>query len=214
MRILLFSGKGSVHRPAVFLDRDGVINCRIRGGYVLEWSQFTFTPGIREAIKALSTLQLPIVVISNQSAVGRGLLEAAVLDEITVKMYETLLSDGIDLTAVYYCIHKPADGCICRKPKAELLLRAAAEFNIDLKRSIFIGDSDTDVQAARRAGCQPLLLGLEGCFSSASAGELSGVPNARTAKELFPVAVELLRTPREIFPAGRGFGLHRGWAHE
>jgi D-glycero-D-manno-heptose 1,7-bisphosphate phosphatase len=203
MRILPFSDKRTFYGPAVFLDRDGVINCRIPGGYVLEWSQFTFMPGICEALKALSTLQLPIVVISNQSAVGRGLLEPAVLDEITVKMYQTLLRDGISLTAVYYCIHKPADSCICRKPKPELLYRAAAEFSIDLKRSIFVGDSDTDVWAARSAGCQPLLFGSERCSSSDSPAELSGVPTARTAKELFQAAAELLRTRKEVFrPAG------------
>jgi D-glycero-D-manno-heptose 1,7-bisphosphate phosphatase len=199
MRIVYSDEKSNVCTSAVLLDRDGVINCRRAGDYVLGWSQFIFTPGIREALKSLAALQLPMIVISNQSAVGRGLLDPALLEEITAMMNEALLSDGIALTAVYYCIHKPADGCSCRKPKPELLYRAAADFNIDLARSVFVGDSDTDIQAARSAGCQPVMFGAGLCSCSNSADWFTGVPTARTAKELFQVAAELLCASKQAF---------------
>lgn len=100
-----------------------------------------------------------MIVISNQAAVGKGLLDPAGLEEITARMNEELVADGTSLAAAYYCPHRIEDDCPCRKPKPALLLSAAADFNIDLSRSIFIGDSETDVQAARAAGCAPLLLG-------------------------------------------------------
>ncbi|HET6215397.1 MAG TPA: HAD-IIIA family hydrolase, partial [Acidobacteriaceae bacterium] len=126
---------------------------------VLDWSQFVFVPGIREALKQLSSLGLPMIVISNQAAVGKGLLDLDGLKEITARMNGALLADGTSLAAAYYCPHRIEDDCPCRKPKPALLFSAANDFNIELSRSIFIGDSETDVQAARAAGCTPLLLG-------------------------------------------------------
>jgi D-glycero-D-manno-heptose 1,7-bisphosphate phosphatase len=159
LRILFREIGGPAKGPAIFIDRDGVINCRRPGNYVLDWSQFIFLPGIRAALKQLSSLGLPMIVISNQAAVGKGLLDPAGLEEITARMNEELVADGTSLAAAYYCPHRIEDDCPCRKPKPALLLSAAADFNIDLSRSIFIGDSETDVQAARAAGCAPLLLG-------------------------------------------------------
>ena len=85
MRIL-FSEDKSVRGPAIFIDRDGVINLLRPSDYVLDWSQFVFVPGIREALKQLASLGLPMIVISNQAAVGKGLLDTAGLEEITSKM--------------------------------------------------------------------------------------------------------------------------------
>src|SRR5580692_57746 len=103
---IVFSKKASSGRgPAIFLDRDGVINCRRPGDYVLDWSQFEFVPGIREALKQLSSLRLPMIVISNQAAVGKGLLTPADLEGITTRMNEVLLADGTPLSAAYYCTH-------------------------------------------------------------------------------------------------------------
>ena len=149
----------SAKGPAIFIDRDGVINCRRPGDYVLDWSQFVFLPGIRTALKQIASLGLPMIVISNQAAVGKGLLDPARLKEITDKMQQALLEDGTPLAAAYYCTHRSDENCLCRKPKPGLLQTAADDFNIDLSRSIFIGDSDTDVQAARAAGCAPVLFG-------------------------------------------------------
>jgi D-glycero-D-manno-heptose 1,7-bisphosphate phosphatase len=179
--------------PAIFIDRDGVINCRRPGDYVLDWSQFVFVPGIREALKQLSSLGRSIIVISNQAAVGKGLLDLDGLKEITARMNETLVADGTILAAAYYCPHRIEDNCPCRKPKPALLFSAAADFNIDLGRSIFIGDSLTDVQAARAAGCKPVLLGAAlHADADSSQGDVDLIL-AATAPELFHVTLKCLQ---------------------
>jgi D-glycero-D-manno-heptose 1,7-bisphosphate phosphatase len=149
-----------------------VINCRRPGDYVLDWSQFNFVPGIRLALKQLASLGLPMIVISNQAGVGKGLLDPAGLQEITANMHQALLGDGTSLAAAYYCIHRADENCSCRKPKPGLLQAAAGDFNIDLSRSIFIGDSETDVQAAQAAGCAPVLFGSEDGPPSSSPRDL------------------------------------------
>ncbi|HSY63356.1 MAG TPA: HAD-IIIA family hydrolase [Terriglobales bacterium] len=161
LRVIFSEERRAARGPAIFIDRDGVINCRRPDDYVLNWSQFNFTPGIREALKQIASLELPMIVISNQAAVGKGLLDRSGLQEITARMHQALAADGTFLAAAYYCTHRPDENCACRKPKPELLYRAAEDFDIDLSRSIFIGDSDTDVQAARAAGCAPALFGSD-----------------------------------------------------
>jgi len=195
---ILFSGRnetlhGSAIGPAVFIDRDGVINCRRPDDYVLDWSQFIFVPGMRAALKQLAALGLPMIVISNQAAVGKGLLDTARLQEITAKMQQALLSDGTPLVAAYYCVHRTDEDCPCRKPKPGLLERAAADFHIDLRRSIFIGDSATDVQAAQAAGCTPILFGtgLEGTSSDLETTQEAA--QALTVNGLFDVATRCLQ---------------------
>ena len=183
----------SVRRPAIFIDRDGVINLLRPSDYVLDWSQFVFVPGIREALKQLASLGLPMIVISNQAAVGKGLLDTAGLEGITSKMYQELAHDGTFLTATYYCPHRPDENCPCRKPKPALLQAAAADFNIDLTRSVFIGDSDTDVEAAHAAGCKPVLFGIGVRAVSDSSARNTEVPVATTGQNLLDVVSACLQ---------------------
>jgi histidinol-phosphate phosphatase family protein len=178
--------------PAIFFDRAGVINSRRPGDYVLNWSQFVFIPGIREAMGKLSSLGLPMIIISNQAAVGKGLLKPDVLEGITARLHQTLLTDGTSLAAAYYCPHRPDENCVCRKPKNGLLYKAADDFNIDLRRSVLIGDSETDAQAAHAAGCQPVLFGSGFSGSSGSSGWAKDLPTALTAAELFDLVVKQL----------------------
>lgn len=192
LRFLFREIDSTVKGPAIFIDRDGVINRRRSGDYVLDWSQFVFIPGIREALKQLSSLGLPMIVISNQAAVGKGLLTQAVLEEITGKMNEALLADGTSLTAAYYCPHRIEDNCPCRKPKPALLQAAADDFKIDLGRSIFIGDSETDVQAARAAGCRPVLLDTDGDTCPNSSQWTKDLVIAPTSHALFQAAAKCL----------------------
>jgi len=187
LRIVFSEEKRNVRGPAIFIDRDGVINCRRPGDYVLDWSQFVFMPGIRPALKRLSSLGLPMIVISNQAAVGKGLLDLARLREITAQMHQALAADGTVLTAAYYCTHRPDENCACRKPKPELLYTAAEDFNIDLSRSVFIGDSDTDIQAARSAGCTAVLFGSDDDLQPTSSTE---IPTARSAADLFALVAK------------------------
>jgi len=190
LRILFSELNRSAKGPAIFIDRDGVINCRRPGDYVLDWSQFVFMPGIREALKQLSSLGLPMIIISNQAAVGKGLLDPAGLEEITARMNEALLADGTSLAAAYYCPHRIEDHCPCRKPKPALLFGAAADFTIDLSRSIFIGDSDTDIQAARAAGCAAVLFGSDASLQPTSPSDL---PAVRRAMDLYAVVAKYVQ---------------------
>ena len=193
LRILFTEPEAAVAGPAIFIDRDGVINCRRPDDYVLDWSQFIFVPGVCAALKQLATLGLPMIVISNQAAVGKGLLDSTRLEEITSRMHQALLSDGTPLAAAYYCIHRPDENCPCRKPKPGLLVKAAADFQIDLRRSIFIGDSASDVEAALAAGCQPVLFDTGPKAASSPLEGPRELSRARTANDLFEVATGCLQ---------------------
>lgn len=191
IQFLLEPSKPDLPTPAIFLDRDGVINYRRPGDYVLTWSQFTIMPGIVNALRDLSRLQLPMIIISNQAAVGKGLLAPETLRDITFRLHKELLRQSVSLGGCYYCPHKPADRCECRKPRPGLLYRAAADFNLDLRRSIFIGDSETDIQAARLAGCQPILFAQDPNRANANYS-LDDVHHALTAEKLFGVSCRAL----------------------
>lgn len=143
-------------QPAVFLDRDGVIN-ENRSDYVKSWEEFVFLPRSMAALRALAAGGAPTIVISNQAAIGRGLVARATVDAIHRRMGEAISAEGGRIDAVYYCPHHPAEGCDCRKPRPGLLLQAAAAYQIDLQRSYFIGDSIGDVEAALAVGCSPIL---------------------------------------------------------
>ncbi|MGH2354185.1 MAG: D-glycero-beta-D-manno-heptose 1,7-bisphosphate 7-phosphatase, partial [Chloroflexota bacterium] len=145
-------------RPAVFLDRDGVINENLDGAYVRTWEAFRFLPGAVESIVALSQAGHPVVVVTNQGGIGRGHMTAAALDDIHARMVAAIRASGGLVDAVLYCPHHPDDGCECRKPRPGLLQRAACELGLDLSRSVFVGDHLTDLQAAVAAGCRPILV--------------------------------------------------------
>jgi len=143
--------------PAVFLDRDGVIN-ENRPDYVKSWAEMRILPGALDALRALARLDWPIVVISNQSAIGRGLTTREAVDNIHARLSQEVVAAGGRIDAFYYCPHRPGEGCDCRKPATGLLLRAAQELKIDLSRSYMVGDAVEDVQAALAAGCKPILV--------------------------------------------------------
>lgn len=145
-------------RPAIFFDRDGVINEQILGDYVTCWDEFRFLPGIAQVLAELARLPVPIIVISNQAGIGKGLMSAADLSAITHRFVAELAQTGARIDAAYYCPHITEQGCPCRKPKDELLRRAARDWRLDLTQSVFIGDSERDAVAARSAGCRPILL--------------------------------------------------------
>ena len=150
-------GDSSMSKAGVFIDRDGVINVN-RSDYVKSWDDFVFESGIFEPLRCLAQNHLAIVVVSNQSAIGRGLVDRDTVDEIHSRMIEEITRNRGRIDGVYYCPHRPEDGCDCRKPRPGLLLRAAQELNLDLCRSYFIGDTISDVEAALAAGCMPLLV--------------------------------------------------------
>jgi D-glycero-D-manno-heptose 1,7-bisphosphate phosphatase len=132
----------------VFLDRDGVINVD-RRDYVKSWAEFNFLPQVFEALRLLKKNNLRVVVITNQSAVHRGLMSISTLREIHEKMLRAIEKRGGHIEAIYYCPHRPDEKCECRKPKPGMVLKAKKDLKIDLTQSYLVGDSKKDVELAR-----------------------------------------------------------------
>ncbi len=148
----------------IFLDRDGVIN-ENRADYVKSWQEFHFLPGAVEAIVQLTRMGHRLVVCTNQAGIARGIIPVEVIEEIHARMLTQIHAVGGHIEHIYYCPHGRDEQCACRKPRPGMLLRARDERGLDMNNAVFIGDSLTDVQAARAAGVQPILvltgLGLE-----------------------------------------------------
>jgi len=170
----------SALRPAAFLDRDGVIN--VDHGYVYRREDFEFVPGVLEGAQRLSQMGYALVVVTNQSGIGRGLYTEEDFDTLTQWMMQSFAAAGAPLAGVYFCPHHPVEAagmyrcdCQCRKPAPGMLLRAAAELDIDLKASAMFGDRASDLQAAKAAGVpRRILLATDGRGIPASVpGELA-----------------------------------------
>jgi len=161
------AGAGTV-KAAAFLDRDGVIN--IDRGYVFRREDFEFVPGTLDAARDLKSLGLALVVVTNQSGIARGYYGPEQFHALTDWMKETFAAHGAALDGVYFCPHHPTEGeapyrqaCGCRKPAPGLLLDAARDLGLDLRRSVLFGDKASDLQAALAAGIpNRVLLGTDG----------------------------------------------------
>ncbi|MES2508039.1 MAG: HAD family hydrolase [Verrucomicrobiota bacterium] len=148
-------------RPAVFFDRDGVVNLSPGAGYVLRWEDFQFSPGIVEALAFCRTRGYAIVLATSQQGVGKGLMGQATLDDIHTRMQAELAQHGAAFDGIYACTCLSKDpNCTCRKPSAEMLLRAAQEHDLDLSRSFMIGDADRDIEMGMNAGV-PVTIRIE-----------------------------------------------------
>lgn len=142
---------------AIFLDRDGVIN-RERVDYVKCWQEMELLPNALAALQRLAQLPIPIAVLTNQSAIARGLVSATQVDAINQQLAQLVATHGGRIDAFFVCPHHPNDGCTCRKPKPGLLYRAAECFQVDLAHSLFVGDALSDYQAASAAQCHAILV--------------------------------------------------------
>ncbi|MBA4395246.1 MAG: D-glycero-beta-D-manno-heptose-1,7-bisphosphate 7-phosphatase [Desulfobacca sp.] len=142
---------------AIFLDRDGVIN-EDREDYVKSWAEVRFIKGARPALKQIHQAGIPVVVITNQAAIGRGIITEAILLDIHTRMMKAVNKAGGAILKMYYCPHHPDAHCRCRKPRSGLLKKAARELNLDLAHCFFVGDTLRDVQAGKRAGCRTILV--------------------------------------------------------
>ncbi len=140
---------------AVFLDRDGVLT-RERPDYVKNPDELQVLPGIGPPLRDLRNMGFRLVIVTNQSVVGRGLATREEMDKIHNKLQSELKRMDCSIDAIYYCPHLPGEGCSCRKPEPGLILRAAKDLGIDVSASWMIGDKEIDVEAARRAGCHAL----------------------------------------------------------
>ena len=143
-------------RRAAFLDRDGVIN--LDRGYVYRREDFDFVPGVLEGARRLHDLDYALIVVTNQSGIGRGLFSEAQFHELSDWMRERFITAGAPLSGVYFCPHHPTEAhgrylrnCDCRKPAPGMLLAAARDLNLDLGASAMFGDRRSDLEAALAA---------------------------------------------------------------
>lgn len=153
----------SKKNKAVFLDRDGTIN--VEKHYLYKIEDFEFLPGVIEGLRSLQKAGYLLIVITNQSGIGRGYYTEADFHRLNDWMVEELKAHGVDITAVYYCPHLPdalipeyRKECECRKPKLGMYYQAAEEWNIDFAQSIAIGDNLRDCEICRVEGCRGFLI--------------------------------------------------------
>ena len=146
-------------RAAVFLDRDGTINVDTR--YVRSPDDVALVPGAAGALARLNAAAIPVIVVTNQSGIARGLLTAREYDAVQVRLEAMLAGAGAHVDATYVCPHDPTQGCECRKPGTLLFRRAAAEHAIALDRSWFLGDRWRDVAPALELGGTGILIPSE-----------------------------------------------------
>ncbi|MDB5444149.1 MAG: histidinol-phosphate phosphatase [Phenylobacterium sp.] len=157
------SSPDSQPRPALFLDRDGVLN--EDRGYVSRWEDFAWVPGAREAVAAFNRAGWLVIVVTNQSGVGRGYYTEADMHALHARMGEELARAGGHIDAFYFAPHHPEAPVESyrhpdppdRKPNPGMILRALAEWPIDRQRSVLVGDKTSDMEAATRAGIRGLL---------------------------------------------------------
>jgi D-glycero-D-manno-heptose 1,7-bisphosphate phosphatase len=141
----------------VIVDRDGVIN-EDSDEYIKSVAEWRPIPGSLEAIAALTRGGYRVVVITNQSAVGRGLLDETMLATIHRHMVAAVRAAGGDLAGIYYCPHAPDAGCECRKPRPGLFRKLERELGVSVRGAPYIGDKITDIEAADVAGARPILV--------------------------------------------------------
>lgn len=178
---------------ALLLDRDGVI-IQNRPEYVRSWADVEPLPGSIEALARIASSSHKVVIVTNQSAIGRGLLSFSKAEEINRRLVARIESAGGRIDRTFLCPHHPDDGCDCRKPRPGLFLQAAAELGLDLERSVMVGDTLEDMQAAHAAGVRTLALVRTGLGGDLEPG-LPGMP-------FVPVAVfdDLAGALAELFP--------------
>lgn len=141
---------------ALFLDRDGVLN--IDHGYIGDPDRIELVSGVTDLLHRADALGFLLVIVTNQSGIARGYFTQAAYNAVEVRLRELFMAHGIRFAGIYHCPHHPdgtgelAISCDCRKPEPGLILRAAYDLNIDLSRSLLVGDKPTDIQAAETAG--------------------------------------------------------------
>ncbi len=145
-----------MRRRVVLLDRDGTIN--VERHYLADPAQVELIEGAAEGLRHLRDLGLELIVVTNQSGVGRGYFTSLTLARIHERLVECLAAEGVELGGIYACPHLPADGCRCRKPGPALLEQAARERGFDPRDAFVIGDKASDVELGRRAGSTTLLV--------------------------------------------------------
>lgn len=145
-------------RPGVIVDRDGTIN--LERGYLNDPAEVKLLPGSGEALALLNAADIPIVIITNQSGIGRGIITLAEFESVNQTMWDALQVHGARYDGLYYCPHDPTvePSCTCRKPRVGLLLQAAVDLRLDLSRSYVVGDKRSDIETGKAAGSHTVLV--------------------------------------------------------
>jgi D-glycero-D-manno-heptose 1,7-bisphosphate phosphatase len=138
--------------PAVFIDRDGTIIHD--ADYCSDPQQVKLFPRIAEALKRLKSQGFKLIIITNQSGIGRGFFSLEQYRAVEAEILRQLGNDLVDAT--YFCPHNPDDGCNCRKPESGMILQAAREHRVDLRRSFLIGDKESDAECGQNAGVRTI----------------------------------------------------------
>ena len=141
----------------IFLDRDGVIN-HDSPDYIKSWEEFEFLPGSLEAMAALTRAGYHLIVITNQSIIGRGMVPSAVLEDMLLRMRRAVEAAGGKIFDIFFCPHMPDEVCDCRKPEPGMIFQAKAAHGIDLTGTVMIGDNIKDVVCGQNAGCGATIL--------------------------------------------------------
>ena len=144
-------------KPAIFLDRDGVL-IENRPDYVKTWEEVEIYPGVLDSLAKASRSPYRFVIVTNQSGVGRGLIDLQDAEDINRKLVVEVQKAGGRIDAVSMCIHSPEQNCDCRKPRPGLILHGARLLGIDLEESMMIGDALSDMEAGKAAGVGKLAM--------------------------------------------------------
>jgi D-glycero-D-manno-heptose 1,7-bisphosphate phosphatase len=182
-------------RPrVVFLDRDGVIN-RDSPDYIKSWQEFHFLPGSREALARLTRAGFAPILVTNQSAVARGLITRPRLGRLHQRLCSAVARKGGRIRDIFFCPHHPAARCHCRKPATGMLQQAAAKYGLDLSTTFFVGDSAKDILCARGAGCGSSILVQTGNGLTAAQSLIhQGQPPDHIAADLSAAAQWIIET--------------------
>jgi D-glycero-D-manno-heptose 1,7-bisphosphate phosphatase len=144
---------------AIFLDRDGTIVADKH--FLADPDGLELLPNAAAGLRELRGLGAHLVVVTNQSGVGRGYFDNDVVDAMNARLRALLEAEGVEIDAIYVCPHVPQDGCDCRKPRSGMFLRAASDLGLELKASFVIGDREVDVEAGRRIGATSIQIGSD-----------------------------------------------------
>ena len=143
---------------AVFLDRDGTINAYGEGKYIHKIEDFKFSPGALSALKSLSKSEYKIIVVTNQSGIGRGDYAHEDVRVVHSWMLGEFEKSDVRIDKIYYCPHSPEDNCSCRKPNLGMVEEAVKDFNLDLSQSWMVGDNASDVMLGKNAKMKTIMV--------------------------------------------------------
>jgi D-glycero-D-manno-heptose 1,7-bisphosphate phosphatase len=184
----------------VFLDRDGVIN-KDSSEYIKSWAEFEFIPGSLNALQRLTEAGFSIILVTNQSAVNRGLMSTEALEYLFSKLKMTVEHYGGHITDNFYCPHLPEDQCACRKPLPGMIQQACRRYDLDVAAACMIGDNVKDIECAKAAGCGCSILVRTGSGAEAETKlKARGPAPSFVADDLLEAALWLINS-RDADPA-------------